>query len=371
MDALILSCSTGGGHNAAGTAVKQELEKRGHHVVMMDPYELVSHKLAIGVGRVYVKMVQRMPKVFGFVYSLGSLVRHVPGMSPVYYANIVVAKKLRTYLAEHPFDVIIMPHLYPAELITYLKKSGEKLPLTIFVATDYVCIPFTEETDCDYYVVPGEEQVNNFVKRGISKERILPFGIPVSPAFDEVTDQTKARAELGLEQDTRYILLTGGSIGAGNIEKTIRILLFLFHKEAMRGKVIVVCGNNERLYERLNRRYGAQLILLQKTNQMATYMRACDLFISKPGGLSSTEAAVTMVPYIQITPIPGCETHNMRYFSQNGMSIAVRHPVLELISAVKKLCCADRSEQMLEKQQRGIPRNARGRLCDWIETQCS
>ena len=80
--------------------------------------------------------------------------RKVPGKSPVYYANIAVAKKLSIYLREHPVDVILMPHLYPAELITYLKKRGEKLPLSVFIGTDYVCIPFTEETDCDYYVVP-------------------------------------------------------------------------------------------------------------------------------------------------------------------------------------------------------------------------
>lgn len=29
MDALILSCGTGGGHNAAGAAIKEELIKRG------------------------------------------------------------------------------------------------------------------------------------------------------------------------------------------------------------------------------------------------------------------------------------------------------------------------------------------------------
>ena len=76
MDALILSCSTGGGHNAAGTAIKEELEVRGHHVTMMDPYELVSHKLAEEVGNIYVKMVQHSPKLFGFVYSLGGIVRN-------------------------------------------------------------------------------------------------------------------------------------------------------------------------------------------------------------------------------------------------------------------------------------------------------
>ena len=83
MDALILSCSTGGGHNAAGTAIKEELEVRGHHVTMMDPYELVSHKLAEEVGNIYVKMVQHSPKLFGFVYSLGGIVRNIPGKSPV------------------------------------------------------------------------------------------------------------------------------------------------------------------------------------------------------------------------------------------------------------------------------------------------
>ena len=126
MDALILSCSTGGGHNAAGTAIKEELEVRGHHVTMMDPYELVSHKLAEEVGNIYVKMVQHSPKLFGFVYSLGGIVRNIPGKSPVYYANIRVAKKLRQYLQKSPADVILMPHLYPAELVTYLKKKGEK-----------------------------------------------------------------------------------------------------------------------------------------------------------------------------------------------------------------------------------------------------
>ena len=76
---------------------------------MMDPYELVSHKLAEEIGNVYVKMVQRSPKLFGVVYALGGMVRRVPGKSPVYYANIAVAKKLnRPFKAETvDFDSVI------------------------------------------------------------------------------------------------------------------------------------------------------------------------------------------------------------------------------------------------------------------------
>lgn len=367
MDALILSCSTGGGHNAAGTAIKRELEARGHKVVMMDPYELISHKLAVQVGNTYVKMVQRMPGMFGFVYSLGGLVRHVPGKSPVYYANIAVAKKLKNYLSSHPVDVILMPHLFPAELITYLKQSEETLPLTVFVATDYTCIPFTEETDCDYYVVPGEAQVMDFVKRKIPKEKLLPFGIPVNPDFDESIDRCGARQKLHLDPGGFYILLTGGSIGAGHISATIKVLSAWMDAKQQNGRVIVVCGNNERLYRKLKYSYGDRLLLLKKTDQMALYMRACDLFISKPGGLSSTEAAVAGVPYIQISPIPGCETRNLHYFSRNGMSIGVKHPRMELAKALEKISDLDLAEQMIAKQKKGIPEKARVKICDWLE----
>lgn len=368
MDALILSCSTGGGHNAAGAAIKEELEARGHHVVMMDPYELVSHKLAQEVGNVYVKMVQHSPKLFGVVYSLGGIVRNIPGKSPVYYANIKVAKKLRAYLQKHPVDVILMPHLYPAELVTYLKKKGVMLPPTVFVATDYVCIPFTEETNCDYYVVPGTAQMEDFVKRGIPEEKLRPFGIPVSRAFDEEIDPLLAREALGLDPDGRYVLLTGGSIGAGDMKKTIRILLNKFKHDKVDGKLIVVCGNNEKLYKHLLKEYADQLILIRKTNQMALYMKACDIFISKPGGLSSTEAAVAQVPYIHMNPIPGCESKNVKYFSKTGMSYAVHHPWLELNKTLKRLDDPKNREKMRMAQSSNIPQNARKRICDWLET---
>ena len=397
MDALILSCSTGGGHNAAGAAIREELEARGHQVTMMDPYELVSHKLAQEIANVYVKMVQRSPNLFGLVYYLGSLVRHVPGKSPVYYANIAVAKKLKEYLEEHPADAVIMPHLYPAELVTYLKRQGETLPLTVFVATDYVCIPFTEETDCDYYVVPGERQMKDFIRWKIPKEKLLPYGIPVARAFDETVTKREARRALGLsaDEDKKYILLTGGSIGAGDIHRNIRILLNRLKKTHIDGKLIVVCGNNERLYKQLEKEYVAsdswkqklrrqakkyaslptawddegRVILLGRTKKMALYMRACDIFISKPGGLSSTEAAVAQVPYIHIRPIPGCETYNMRYFTKNGMSVGVKNPRWQLSSAVGKLWKPENVEKMQKKQREGVPQQARRNICDWLERE--
>ena len=63
MDALILSCSTGGGHNAAAAAIKEALTLRGHHAVMLDPYELAGKNLDRKVGNTYIKIAQRTPRL--------------------------------------------------------------------------------------------------------------------------------------------------------------------------------------------------------------------------------------------------------------------------------------------------------------------
>ncbi len=367
MDALILSCGTGGGHNSAGLAIKNELRARGHGTVMLDPYTLVSDSLSVAVGNIYIKTVQRKPKAFGVVYAAGELVRHIPAKSPVYYANVRVAAKLAQYLNEHPVDVVITSHLFPAEMLTCLKRRGVKLPLTVFVATDYTCIPFTEETECDFYIIPGTEHMAEFEKRGISKSKLLPFGIPVAGRFYRKTGKDRARELLGLDKNKKYILVTGGSIGAGDLPKVTKILVQYRREQDTDTEVIVVCGNNERLYKKLSERYPDEILLIGQTKQMPLYMKACDIFISKPGGLSSTEAAVAGTPFIQITPIPGCEGHNMRYFTKKGMAAGVKRPNRELMPAIRTLCNQEAVQKMQSAQRKWIPERALFTICDWIE----
>lgn len=126
MNVLILSCGTGGGHNAAGAAVQKQLQKQGHQVVMINPYQLKSNRLAGMIDKVYIGLVQKNSTLFGFVYRLGELYRRLPFPSPVYYINRKMAYILQEYLLRHPADVIITPHLYPAEIITNMKKWGWK-----------------------------------------------------------------------------------------------------------------------------------------------------------------------------------------------------------------------------------------------------
>lgn len=87
MDALILTCGTGGGHNSAAKAVKEEMERRGHHVHLMNPYMLRSMALTRAIDGLYIFIAKRMPRFFGVIYNIGEAYRRLPGHSPVYGAN--------------------------------------------------------------------------------------------------------------------------------------------------------------------------------------------------------------------------------------------------------------------------------------------
>ena len=374
MEVLILSCGTGGGHDSAGAAVAEEVKRRGHHAVMLNPYTLHSDQTADRINRAYLFLAQKAPGMFGAVYGAGELYRRLPFRSPVYFANRAMVPVLRKYLEEHHVDVILTPHLFPAEILTNMKQEGFPTPAFIFIATDYSCIPFTEETDCDAYVIPSADLTEVFADYGLPRERLYPLGIPVQDRFRQGRGGAEARAEaqaeawarLGLESDRKYILAAGGSMGGGSIRRAVHILM----KEAAgRSDVglIVICGNNRRLYEELSREALPGMRVTGFTSDMADYMKAADVFVTKPGGLSSTEAAACGLPIVHVAAIPGCETHNARYFSSHGMSRVCRTTESGLRSVFEILDDRRLREEMVRKQQEQIHQDAAARICSLAE----
>lgn len=366
MDALILSCGTGGGHNAAGKAVADELLRRGHHAIMLNPYTLHSEQLAEKINHVYIAAAQKAPKIFSAAYNVAQLYRQLPFRSPVYFANRSMAAVLEEYLSENHFDIIITPHLFPAEIVTGMKHKGMDTPETIFVATDYACIPFTEETDCDAYIIPSDGLSKDFTDRGIPAEKLYPFGIPVQSQFRKNESREEARARLRLSLSKKYILIAGGSMGGGSIRKVIRMLVdeSAKHPDV---ELIIVCGSNRRLYNELKENKRSDITVVGFTDDMAGYMRAADLFVTKPGGLSSTEAAVCRVPIIHVAEIPGCETSNARYFSSHGMSMPCglsRNDVQTIFHMLDdSLACA----AMIRNQNKIISGDAASHICTLAE----
>lgn len=364
METLILSCGTGGGHNSAARAILEEVQRRGDKAVLLNPYTLYSIKLAQTIDTSYISMVQKRPRLFGAMYRAGQLYRSLPVRSPVYHVNRWMVPIMEEYLRQNHFDIVITTHLYPAEIMTNLQDRGAAVPKTIFVSTDYVCIPFTEETECDAYVIPAKDLAPDYVRRGIPAEKLYPLGIPTKAAFAGGETKAEARRRLHLDPDKRYALVAGGSMGGGTIRQTIRALMETL-SDSPDTVLILVCGNNRNLYEELAPQARENILVVGHTDDMAGYLRASDLFVTKPGGLSSTEAAVCGIPILHTAGIPGCETYNADYFSAHGMSVACQDPQEAAARAAALLADPEQCAEMVRRQHERFDGGAAGRICDF------
>lgn len=370
MKVLILSCNTGGGHNAAGGALAQCLRERGHEAEQVDFLALAGERVSQLVSGAYVEMVKRLPALFGVTYGLGravSTAEHVLKLhSPVYAACAQVVPALERYLKAHPCGAVVAPHMFPAMALTEMKRRGMALPLTAAVATDYTCIPFFEEADCDYVLLPGPMCVGEFERRGIPAEKLVPIGIPVAEEFRQRVGKTEARRLLGLEEDRRWVLVMGGSMGAGQIAQLTRSLLYLMERDV---GFVVVCGSNERLYQKMVRNYGGneRVRVLGFTDQVARYMEASDLLYTKPGGITTTEGAVMGVPMVHMRPIPGCESRNRELFTREGMSVSARGVLALAVKGRRLLGSSERREAMRQAQRRQVATDAAAQIAGFLE----
>lgn len=323
MRVLVLSCNTGEGHNAAGRAIVERVRKEGHEAELVDMMMLSGRKTSRIVGGAYVGIVNHVPGLFRLLYKAGGAISSARRKSPVYYANALMAKKLKRFLDENPYDVIAAPHLFPAETLTYMKKKQMLKQKVVAVSTDYTCIPFWEETDCDYYIIPHEDLKQEYISKGIPEEKLLPYGIPVRLAFSEKSSRTEARELCRIRDGESVYLVMGGSMGFGKIQLFVAQLA---RKCTAQERIIVICGNNRKLERLLRREMRGKdhVRIIGFTDHVAQYMDACDVVYSKPGGLTSTEALVKGIPLVHTKPIPGCETKNLEFFTSRGMSVSAK-----------------------------------------------
>lgn len=370
MRVLVLSCNTGGGHNAAAAAIVEALNAGGHTAWQVDFLSLGGKHTSEIASGIYVEMVKIAPALFGVVYGLGDLVSaadRLTGLkSPVYAANARIVPGLKAYLEEHPCDAVVCTHLYPAMALTEMKRRGMEVPFTATLATDYACIPFFQETDCDYMLLSSALCREEFIRHGFAPEKLVPLGIPVARSFRERVGKAEARRMLGLPEAGRWVLLMGGSMGAGQIVQLTRCLL-----RQMDGDVglVIVCGSNDRLLRRMEQLYGgsSRVKLVGFTDQVARYMEACDLLYTKPGGITSTEGAVMGIPMVHTRPIPGCESRNRRMFTREGMSVSAHSAHALAVKGRQLLDDPVGQARMYRAQRSGIAEDSALQIVAFLE----
>ncbi len=363
---LILSCGTGGGHNSAALAIQENLREKEIEADFIEYLSIINPKVKNRINKLYISSTKANGKVFKVAYHLGELYQKTKWKSPVYALNSINKEKLYQYIVKNNYNYIVTTHLFAAESLTAIKK--EHSIRFIAVATDYVSIPFWEETNPDYFIIPNEELKQDFINRRIDKNKLLPLGIPVAKAYTERYDKNECKKKLNLEESKKYILILTGSMGFGNVKKIVKELLEQINDVTF----IVSCGNNTKLLESLKNTYSndSRVIPISFTNQLSEYMKSSEIILSKPGGLTTTEIATLNKPFIHTMPIPGCENYNAKFFSERKMSIKCEK-MQEIVKHTKELLeNIELQNEMITNQKKYMNKNVCNDISNFIIKEC-
>ena len=325
MHILLLSCSTGEGHNHCARAVREALEVRGHTTDFFDLLHLFGEPGPIGVEGLLNVISTKAPNLFGLMYKAGERVSALGVTSPVYVVNMNYGRKLCDLINEKGYDAVVCSHLFPMETLTFIRRWFSIRAKCYGILSDYTCIPFLAETELDAWFLPHEDVRLECVQAGIPEERLVVTGMPVAAAFRGGLSKDEARAMLDIPAEKKLYLVMTGGIGCGDALGLCGRLLALPDEDAL---ICVLAGRNRELLDRLEEAYGGSPLVraVPFTDQVFAYMRAADVLLSKAGGISSAEAAVANVPLVHTMMIPGVETKNAEFFARLGMSLMADTP---------------------------------------------
>ncbi len=323
---LILSCGTGQGHNSCAQAVKEYYDGKNMNCIVRDSLAFVSTRFAGFISWGHSFVYRHIPGLFrwGFQYS-----ENHPAIfrenSVVYNILASGAERMYQCIIDGGYETVVCTHVFSAITLTHMLKLHPMPLQTAFIATDYASYPGVESTDLQCCFIPHETLSPFYRKQGVPKERIFAAGLPVRRSFFVRTPQAEARRRLSISEESKLMLMMGGSMGCGSISRILRTVAKNLPEDA---EVAVICGTNRRLLAKLNRRYGGQkqIHLVGYTNQVPLYMDAADLYLTKPGGISVTEAAAKCLPMVFLNAVAGCETYNMDFFTKLGGAVAGDSP---------------------------------------------
>lgn len=318
---LILSCSTGQGHNSCARAVKEYFDKRNVDCEIEDAFRFISVDFCRFMSWGHSFMYRHLPRLFrwGYEYSKKNP-RIFQTNSGIYKILTSGTENMCRYITEKNFDTVICPHVLSAIILTHMQKKYPLLLKTAMIITDYTCYPGIGATEVQKYFIPDESLTEEFVQNGISREKIAPAGIPVCQDFLKRIEKADAKRLLNIHARNKHLLIMCGSMGCGPIDKMVRLISDSLPEDT---EVSVICGTNQRLQKKLERKYkeSEKVHIVGYTDQMNLYMDSADLCLMKPGGLSVTEAAVKKLPMAFINAVAGCEQYNIDYFVKIGAAV--------------------------------------------------
>ncbi|MEG0308626.1 MAG: glycosyltransferase [Clostridium sp.] len=324
MKILILSASTGGGHIKASKALESYIleHEENSEVKVVDALEYINPLINKIVTKGYIILA----KYFNFIYKRIYSVTDRASALTLLTTRLIVhfAKKLIPLIEDFSPDVIITTHPFPTEMISILKGQNKINTPLLCIMTDYAAHRTWIKPNVDEYCVASEAMRLEMIDRGVTGECIHPYGIPVSSDFFQKTceDKLKLLEELQLDENKSTVLIMAGSFGVQNIEE----IYMDISEISMDFQVVVLTGNNQRLYNKIKKSIELskkETRVIKFTREVHRYMNLADILITKPGGLTVSEALASNLPMVVFDAIPGQEESNARFLLEHNMAISI------------------------------------------------
>src|ERR1017187_10737363 len=324
MRILIATVTAGGGHIAAAAALEEawRAARPEDLIERLDLVKLFSplHKKIHEDG--YVKLIELAPELWGMIFGKTDHPKVAQQMNKLRRAFPSNSRnKFVRHLKQFKPDLVVCTHYLPLETLGLLRqKQKSPQPFVVSVVTDFEAHALWMDACVDLYCVATEGTKARLVARGAAAENVVPTGIPIAAKFLSKPDAKAVRKHYGLRDDLPVLLVLSGGFGMGPVAEILAEL----DKAQGQFQTLVVTGRNEELRRELatrDRKHPTHL--LGFSTNMHELMAVADLIITKPGGLTTSEALALGKPLFILNPIPGQEAANSDFLLERGAAIKV------------------------------------------------
>jgi processive 1,2-diacylglycerol beta-glucosyltransferase len=260
------------------------------------------------------------------------------------WAWLRLIRRLEPAISEFAPDVILSTQMIPAAMVSYLKRRGKIDAPLVGVVTDFGVHDFWRQPGVDAYCV-AHESIASALAAGCHHADVEATGVPLMPAFAAHLSQGEARRELDLPEQGPVVLVLGGGLGL-SVDQAAETLV-----KGTDWCVVVMAGRNSAVLNRLaslDIRRPDRLRVHQWTDRMDLFIRAADLIVGKPGGVSMAEALACGRPLLATRSLGGQEGFNVRFLEQHDVGGLVADG--ELLARVQAMV-RDR-DRLLDMQRR-------------------
>ncbi|MCY1119332.1 MULTISPECIES: diglucosyl diacylglycerol synthase [Bacillus] len=342
---LILTANYGNGHMQVAKTLYDECKSQGfEHVVVSNLYQESNPIVSEVTQYLYLKSFSIGKQFYRLFYY---------GVDKIYNKrkfNIYLKmgnKRLDELIQLHNPDIIIIT--FPMIVVPeYRNKTGKVIP-TFNVMTDFCLHKIWVHENIDRYYVATDYVKQKLVEIGTHPSDVKVTGIPIRPQFEADVPKSMIYKKYGLSSDKKVLLIMAGAHGVlKNVKELCEALLLDSEVQ-----IVVVCGKNAALKQSLSeleKAHPDQLKALGYVEQIDELFRVTDCMITKPGGITLTEATAIGVPVILYKPVPGQEKENALFFEDYGAAIVInRHE--DILESVTNLL---QDEEKLETMKQNM-----------------